>query len=119
MIGSKNGKKHRSKDQESCVSIKMYQTGSVSGITDPIIFFLEGKNCHGTYSASFLLTNGDTIVSTIIRTPTSFMAVEEHANATPKIIEGLSDNYPIVKAKPQWWMTEVFGGFGPHTSSFK
>ena len=35
------------------------------------------------------------------------------------IIEGLRNTDPIVKLNLQWWMTEVFGGFGPHTSLFK
>ena len=101
VIGSKNWKKHERKDQESHVSIKMYRTGSVAGITGTTIFLLEGKKCHGAYIDKLLLTNGDTIGSTIIMTPTAFMTEEAWENATPKIIERLRDNDPIVKANPE------------------
>ena len=37
----------------------------------------------------------------------------------PKIIKWLRNTDPIVKTNPQWWITEVFGGFGPHMSLFK
>ena len=57
VIGSKNWKNNERKDQESRVSITMYQDWSVTGITGPNIFLLEGKNLHDTYSNNFLLTN--------------------------------------------------------------
>jgi hypothetical protein len=34
-------------------------------------------------------------------------------------VKGLRNADPIVEANPEWWMSEVFDGFGPHTSSLK
>jgi hypothetical protein len=34
-------------------------------------------------------------------------------------VKELRNADPIVAADPQWWMLEVFNGFGPHTSSLK
>ena len=76
LIGSNNRNNHNRKDQDSCVSITMYRTGSVANITGPIIFILEGKNLHGSYSKKLLLTNGAAIGSTIIMTQTAFMTEE-------------------------------------------
>ena len=101
VIGSQNWENHERKDQGSHVSITMYQTGSLAGIVGSTIFLLEGKNRRGTYSEKLLLTNGDAIRSTIIMTPTAFMTKESRENYTPKIIVGLMNIYPIIKANPQ------------------
>ena len=119
VIGINNQNKYRRKYQDSRVSIMMYRTVSVSGVTGTTIFLFEGKKRHGNYSDKLLLTNGDGIGSKIIMTPTDFMTEEAGENTTPKIIKGLRNTDPIIKANPQWWMTEVFNGFGPHMSLFK
>ena len=54
VIGRNNWKNHKRKYQDSYVSITMYWTGSIDGITGPSIFLLEGNNHQGTYSDNFL-----------------------------------------------------------------
>ena len=119
LIGSNNRKKHKRKNQESCVSITMYRTVSVSGITGPTIFILEGKKRRVISSDKLLLINGVTIGSTIIMTPTASMTEEAWENDTSNITEGLRNIDPKVKANPQYWMTELFDDFGPNTSFFE
>ena len=83
------------------MSIKIYQTGSVAGITGTTLFILEGKKWRGTYIDKFLLTKGSSIGSTIIMKPTAFMEEEARENSRTKIIEGLRNSDPIVKANLQ------------------
>jgi hypothetical protein len=54
--------------------------------------------------------------STIVMTPTAFMTEEAWKRMTPSLVKGLRA-MPIVEANPQWWMLEIFDGFGPHLSS--
>jgi hypothetical protein len=48
---------------------------------------------------------------------TAFMTEEAWVQATPSVIKGLRSSDPIVQANPQWWVLEVFDGYGPHTMS--
>ena len=52
-------------------------------------------------------------------TPTVFITEETWEKSTPHIVKVLRSTDPIVADNTQWWMLEVFDGFGPHTSSFK
>jgi hypothetical protein len=56
--------------------------------------------------------------STIIMTPTPFVMEEAWEEMTPFVIKGIR-SIDSVKANPQWWVLEVFDGFGPHVSSYK
>jgi hypothetical protein len=56
--------------------------------------------------------------STIIMTPTAFVMEEAWEEMTPFVIKGIR-SIDIVKANPQWWVLEVFDGFGRHVSSYK
>ena len=50
-------------------------------------------------------------------TPTAFMTTEAWEEMTPSIIEGLRSVSAAAKANPQWWMLEIFHGFGAHLAS--
>ena len=50
-------------------------------------------------------------------TATAFMNEKLWETMTPSVIKGLQLASSIVNANPQWWVLEVFDGFGPHTSS--
>jgi hypothetical protein len=97
----------------------MFRTGSIAGCTGPTIFFLEGKSRRRHFTNKWLMDNGAAIGSTVITTPTDFMTEEAWEKATSQIVKGLRNADRIVAANPQWWMLEVFHGFGPHTSSLK
>ena len=51
-------------------------------------------------------------------TPTGFMTEAAWIEITPHQIRGIRQ-LPFIKANPQWWVLEIFDGFGPHTSSIK
>jgi hypothetical protein len=91
----------------------MHRTGAVAGDTGPTVFLLQGKNKRANFTE-----HGATEGSTIAMTPTPFMTTEAWEDLTPSIIEGLRSVIPVAKAHPQWWMLEIFDGFGArHASS--
>ena len=65
----------------------------------------------------FLLYHGAAAGSTIVMTPTAFMTEQAWETMTPSVIKGLRSASYTVNVNPQWWVLEVFDGFGPHTSS--
>ena len=117
IIGSSGRKKHEVKTQDSRVSITMYRTGNIAGTTGPTVFLLEGKHRRVGYTDKWLMDNGAAAGSTIVMTPTAFMTEQAWEAMTPSVIKGLRSASSIVNANPQWWVLEVFDGFGPHTSS--
>ena len=70
VIGSQERKKHEKKYRNSRVSIMMYCTGSISGVTGPTVLHLKGKTRQKQYTYKWLMNNGAAIVSNIIMTPT-------------------------------------------------
>jgi hypothetical protein len=119
VFGSRGKKKHENKESDSRVSITMYRTGSIAGCTGLTIVLLEGKarRCH--FTDKLIMDNGAAIGSTVIMTPTDFMIEEAWDKSMPHIVKGLRNADPIMADNPQWWMLEVFNGFGLHTSSLK
>ena len=117
IIGSSGRKKHEVKTQDSRVSITMYRTGNIAGTTGPTVFLLEGKHRRVGYTDKWLMDNGAAAGSTIVMTPTAFMTEQAWEAMTPSVIKGLRSASSIVNANTQWWVLEVFDGFGPHTSS--
>jgi len=117
IIGGVGRKKHETKSADSRLSISMYRTGAVAGDTGPTVFLLQGKNKRAYFTDAFLREHGAAEGSTIVMTPTAFMTTESWEEMTPSIIKGLRAISAIVKANPQWWMLEIFDGFGAHLAS--
>eukprot|EP00978_Attheya_sp_CCMP212_P031727 scaffold120920_cov35-Attheya_sp.AAC.1 len=118
IVGSMDRKKHEKKIADSRVSITLYRTGSVAGSQGPTIALMKGKRRKVGYSDKFLVKKGFAEGSTIIMTPTAFVTEEAWEEMTPFVIKGIR-SIDIIKANPQWWVLEVFDGFGLHVSSYK
>jgi hypothetical protein len=116
VIGSTGRKKHEKILHDSRCSITMYRTGSVAGDTGPTIFLMAGERIRSNFNDAMLKRNGAQEGSTIIMTPTAFVTEEAWTKMTPSLVRGLR-SMPIVIDNPQWWMLEIFDGFGPHLSS--
>ena len=65
------------------------------------------------------MDNGAAIGSTVDMNTKSFKKEEAWEKPTPHILNGIHKPDHIVAANPQWWMLEVFDGFGPQTSFLK
>ena len=119
VFGRHGKKNHENKNSYSRVSITMYHTCSISGCTGPTLFFLKGKSliCH--FKDKWLIDNGASIGSTIVMNTKSFKTEEAWEKPTPHILKGMHNADHIVSTNPQWWMLEVFNGFGTHNSSLK
>ena len=65
------------------------------------------------------MSNGAALGSTFVMTPNYFMTKEAWEGMTPKLCAGLRKIRKIVEANPQWWMLDIFDGFGAHLSSLK
>jgi hypothetical protein len=119
VIGSAGRKKHEKKTNDSRVSITMYRTGTVAGDTGPTVFLLKGIRKRPGFTDAFLESKCEAkLGSTIIMTPNAFMTIDAWEAMTPSICKGLRNINKFVAANPQWWMLEIFDGFGAHLLSF-
>ena len=118
VYGSATRRKHEKVNLDSRASITMYRTGNPAGDTGPTIFLCAGTTRRFGYRDKFLLENGGTRGSTIIMTESAFMTDEAWEAMTPNVIDGLCNIHPVVAANPQWWMLEIFDGFGSHIRSY-
>ena len=119
VIGSAGRKKHERKDQESRISITIYCTGSIYGVTGPTILLMEVNNKCVNYIDRFLRDNGTAPGSNVLMTSTAFMTEEAWIYENPPVVHGLKSSGHIVAANPQWWIKYILHGFFPHTSSLK
>ena len=117
VIGSSDRKKHEKKLLDSRASTKTYRTGNVNGDPVPTDWRLKGIKKRRIFSEIFILKNGSGAGSTICMTKTAFMTEEAWLKIAPNIISGLRSTNELFRANPQWWMLELFDGFGPHASS--
>ena len=117
VIGSTGKRKHEKKTNDSRDSITMYRTGSVVGATGPTAFLLAGQKIRAGYTEKWLRQHGAADGSTLVMTPTAFMTTEAWERITPSIVRGYRAIDAVVAANPQWWMLEIFDGFGAHLSS--
>jgi hypothetical protein len=118
VIGDRNKKKHEKKSADSRVSITMYRTGSIAGETGPTFFLLAGKHKRPGYDDSFLVNNGAAPGSSIIMTENAYMTDEAWDEIAPMAAKGIRE-MPVIRANPDWWVLEVFDGFGSHTSGLR
>jgi hypothetical protein len=93
--------------------------GAVAGNMGPTIFLMKGKTKRHGFTDQYLRSNGCTIGSTVIVTENAFMTVDDWEHTTPNVILGLRNINKYVAANPQWWVLEIFDGFGAHLLSHK
>jgi len=118
VIGSVGNRKTEKQMSDSRQSITMYRTGSVAGDTGPTVFLLKGQRKKAGYTDAFLLKHGASIGSTIVMTENAFMTIAAWEELTPSICKGLRAINQYVANNPQWYMLEIFDGFGVHLSSY-
>jgi hypothetical protein len=117
IVGSVERKKHDVNYNDGRASITMYRTGAVSGDQGPTTFLLKGLRKPPFFSDKFLEKNGAAFGSTLIMTESAYMTEVAWETMTPVIVKGIR-SMPHIRDNPQWWVIEVFDGFGPHTSSY-
>jgi hypothetical protein len=119
VVASVSKTKHEKKDSDSRSSITLYRTGNVNGNTGPTVFVMEGVRARQGFNDAFLRRHGGAVGSTFVMTPTAYMTTEAWEEITPSICKGLRAINKIVEGNPDWWMLEVFDGFGAHLLSLK
>ena len=118
IFGSIDRRKHEKKLEDSRASVTMYRTGNVAGSTGPTFFLLAGKKCRHGYNDQFLKRNGAATGSSIVMTENAFMTDDAWKQMSPLVSSGIR-GMPVVRDNPQWWVLEVFDGFGSHTSGYE
>ncbi len=118
VIGSIEKKKHEKILADSRCSISMYRTGCIAGDTGPTIFLCSGKKKRAGFTDKVLLQNGAAPGSTIIMTENAYMTNDAWEEMAPNIVKGIRQ-MPVVRDNPQWWVLEVFDGFGSHLTGLR
>ncbi len=113
IVGEKGKKKHEKKVSNYQRSITMYHTGVAAGHNGPTVFLLKGKNRKSGFNETFLKQESYELGSTICMTKNAYMTEEAWEEMTPSIVKGYRALL-VVKDNPQWWMIEIFDGFGAH-----
>lgn len=116
VVAAHDNKKPEKKTQDSRDSITLYRTGTPGGSTGPTAFLMKGKRAREGFTDAFLKRNGAAEGSTICMTPSAYMTEEAWEAITPSIVKGIR-SMPFIKDNPQWWVVEIFDGFGAHLSS--
>ena len=111
-------RKHEKKVSDSRASITMYRTGTVAGKNGPTAFLMKGKRRKAAYTDAFLEKYGCEPGSTIAMTKNAYMTDASWVEITRKIVDGYRA-IDIIRDNPQWWMLELFDGFGSHTTNIE
>jgi hypothetical protein len=94
----------------------MYRTGVATGHNSPTVFLLKGKKRKSGFKETFLKQEGCALGLKICMTKNAYMTEEAWEEMTPSIVKEYRA-LPVVKDNPQWWMIEIFDGFGAHLTS--
>ena len=116
IVGEYGKKKHEKKAADYKGSITMYRTGNAAGNNGPTAFVMKGKKRRAGYSDAFLRQEGCAEGSTIVMTENAFMTDAAWETMADSIVRGYR-GMPIVRDNPQWWMVEIFDGFGAHLNN--
>ena len=116
IIGEFGRKKHEKKVSDCRSSCTMYRTGSAGGSNGPTAFIMAGKYARSGYTAEFLEEHGCAPGSNIQMTERAFMTEDAWLKMTPDIIRGYR-SMPFIEWNPQWWVVEIFDGFGAHLNN--
>ena len=117
VVASAGRGKHQKSTADSRESITMYRTGGVMGDSGPTIFLCRGNKKRRGFTDKFLRENGAAEGSTVIMTPSAFMTTESWEEMTPHVCEGFRKLNTHTDEMREWWMLEIFDGFGAHLAS--
>ena len=111
-------RKHEKKVSDSRAFITMYCTGTVAGKNGQTAFLMKGKRRKAAYTDAFLEKYGCEPGSTIAMMENAYMTDASWVEITRKIVDGYRA-IDIIRDNPQWWMLELFDGFGSHTTNIE
>ncbi|KAJ1449690.1 hypothetical protein M885DRAFT_590330 [Pelagophyceae sp. CCMP2097] len=118
IIGDKGKRKHESNKDDSRVSISMFRLGSAAGTIGPTGFLMSGKKKKTGFTDEFLVTNGATPGSSPHMTPTGFMTEVAWVAMAKHQVAGIRA-MPVIYDNPDWWVTLIVDGSGPHIMRIK
>ena len=116
LLGKYSKRKHEKKASDYRCSITMYRTGNCAGNNGPMAFVMKGKRCRAGYTNKFLEKEGCEPGSTVVMTDNAFMTKAAWEEMAYCIVKGYR-SLPVVRDNPQWWMVEIFDGFGARLSN--
>ncbi len=94
----------------------MYRTGVAAKHNGPTVFLLKGKKQRVGCNNTLLKQEGCAIWSTVVMMENAYMTVDAWEEMTPSLVEGYR-SLPVICDNPQWWMIEIFDGFGAHLNN--
>ena len=77
---------------------------------------MSGKKTWSGYSENFLQENGAEVGSHVMMTEKGFMTKECWMKMTLNVIRGLR-HLSYIRENPQWYVIEIFDGFGAHLNN--
>ncbi len=92
-------------------SITMYRTGVAAGHNGHTVFLLKSKKQRVGYYDTFLKQEGCAVRSTVIMMENAYMTEGAWEDMTPSLVEGYN-SLLVICDNLQWWMIEIFDGFG-------
>jgi len=116
VLAEKGRPKHEKRAGDFRGSLTALRYGFAGGANGPTAFVLAGKRKRAGYSDKWLKEHGCAHGSTIAMNENAFMTTKTWEEITPSIVSGLR-SAPYVKENPQWWVLEIFDGFGAHLNS--
>ena len=118
-IAGKFGRmKHEKKVSDCRASCTMYRTGSAGGSNGPTAFIMAGKEIRTGFTDTFIEKRGCAPGSCIQMTEKAFMTEEAWLAMSPNIVRGMRA-MPFIEWNPQWWVVEIFDGYGAHLSNYE
>jgi hypothetical protein len=97
-------------------SIILYHTGVAERHNDPTVFLLKGKKRKSGFNKKFLKQEDCAPGLTICIAKNAYMTEAAWEEMTLPLVKGYWD-LPVVRNNPQWWMIEIFDGFGIHLTN--
>jgi hypothetical protein len=110
---TRQNKKHEKIMNDSRESITIVRSAPLAGVTGPTNFCLAGTKVKAGFNSAWLQRHGAATGSNIVMTPSAFMtdaAWVEMALGRAKGFRGL----PVIRDHPDWWILEIFDGYGSH-----
>jgi hypothetical protein len=80
------------------------------------VFLLKGKKQRVGYNDTFLKQEGCAVGSTVVMMKNAYITEDAWEEMTPSLVDGYQ-SLPVICDNPQWWMIEIFDGFGVHLNN--
>jgi hypothetical protein len=101
---------------DSREGISIYRTGTPAGSTGPTSILLKGVKKSDHCTPEFLIKNGAASGSDIYMTENAYMADIAWNAMSESHCKGVRA-MPYITANPEWWVLEIFVGYGSHINN--